>query len=305
MKSSLTVIDSRYVRPGFAAIFLREEGDEVAIIEANTHLARPLVLGALEARGIRAEQVRYVVVTHAHLDHAGGVHSLMAAFPGAKLVAHPRAARHLIDPERLEKSARQVYGDLSFEALYGELRPVPAERLLILEDGESVPFGRGSLTALHTRGHAKHHMCVLDSQADAIFTGDAFGLAYPELQGGGLFVFPSTSPTDFEGEEALAAIDRVADCGLGRAMLTHFGELPRLAEAREQLRGHIVFSLGILEEARSLAEGERAAYLFGRLRERFAPSLALTSDPFLEMDLRLNADGLAWSLRKKDEARSG
>jgi glyoxylase-like metal-dependent hydrolase (beta-lactamase superfamily II) len=300
MKRSLTVIDSHYLRPDFTAIFLRQEGEELAVIEANTHVARPYVLGALEAQGLQPEQVRYLIVTHAHLDHAGGAHSLMEVFPNATLVAHPRAARHLIDPVKLEKSARQVYGDQAFERLYGELRPVPEARVLTPEDGTILPFGAGNLTFLHTRGHAKHHFCILDPQADAIFTGDAFGLRYPELQGQGLFIFPSTSPTDFEGEEALVAIDMIAASGAGRAMLTHYAEVADVEVARRQLRGHLEHSIGILAEAAVLDEAERQPFLLARLREHYSEGLALAEGDFLDLDLRLNADGLAWSLRKRD-----
>jgi glyoxylase-like metal-dependent hydrolase (beta-lactamase superfamily II) len=304
MKQSLRVIDCRYLRPRLAAAFLRVEGEEAAFIETNTSRALPLLLAALEAEGLKPEQVRYVIVTHAHLDHAGGAAALMAACPRATLVAHPRAARHLIDPSKLERGARLVYGDEVFERLYGALASVPEERVLQLEDGATIAFGSGELRVLHTRGHAKHHFCVLDPLADAIFTGDAFGLEYPDLQAGGLFIFPSTSPTDFEGEEALAAYDRVADSGAGRAFLTHFGEERRLAEARIQLRGHMHYSLGIASEAEALPEAERQPFLLARLRERFAEALALTEDPFLDMDLRLNADGLAWSLKKKEDSGS-
>jgi len=301
VKSELSVIDSRYFRRNFAAIFLRVEGDEAVVIETGTSRSAPLVLSALGERGIQPRQVRYVVVTHAHLDHAAGAAALMDAFPEAKLVAHPRAARHLIEPSRLEASARQVYGDAEFERLYGKLVPVPTERVLQVEDGAAIPFGSGKLTALHTRGHAKHHFCVLDPLADAVFTGDAFGLAYPELQSGWLFVFPTTSPTDFEGGEALAAVDRIVGCGAGRAMLTHFGALPRPAEAREQLRGHIAFSMEIAEEARVLEEGRRQDFLLGKLRERYAAAIALGPAGFLDTDLALNAAGLAWSVREKSD----
>jgi len=299
VKSSLTVIDSRYLRPSFDAVFLREESDEVALIEASTRQAGSLVLAALEARGIRPEAVRYLIVTHAHLDHAGGAGALMKALPRAILVAHPRAARHLIDPAKLEKSARLVYGDEAFDRLYGALDPVPADRVQSPEDGASLPFGAGVLTFLHTRGHAKHHFCILDEGADAIFTGDSFGLAYPELQGRGLFVFPSTSPTDFEGEEALASVERIASSGAGRALLTHFGELRNLGEARRQLRDHLDFCLDLLAGAGNLAAETRRDFILAGLFEHYAEARALAPDPaFLDLDLGLNADGLALSLTK-------
>lgn len=297
MKSELSVIDSMYIRPSFAAVFIREEGDEVAIIETGTARSRSLILAALDARGIAREGVRYVIVSHAHLDHAGAAAALMDVLPNAKLVAHPRAARHLIDPTKLEASARQVYGDEAFERLYGRLLPVAAERVIQPEDGSTIPFGAGEFGFLHTRGHAKHHFCILDPAADAIFTGDAFGLAYPELQEPGVFIFPSTSPTDFEGEEALASVDRVATSGAGRAMLTHFGELRRIEEARAQLRWQIEFSMEIAAAARAMPEEARRDYLLDRLHERFREILAKAA--FIEKDLGLNADGLAWSIRDK------
>lgn len=297
MKSELSVIDSGYIRPNFAAIFVRKEGDEAAIIETGTSRSLPSVLATLEAKGVAKEEVRYVIVSHAHLDHAGGAAALMEVLPKAKLVAHPRAARHLIDPAKLEASARQVYGDREFERLYGELKPVPAERVIQPEDESTIPFGAGEFKFLHTRGHAKHHFCILDPAADVIFTGDAFGLAYPELQSPDVFIFPSTSPTDFEGEEALASVDRVAACGAGRAMLTHFGELSRIEEARQQLRDHISFCMEIVTAAKVLPEASRRDLLLGRLRERFRETLEKA--PFIEKDLGLNADGLAWSIRDR------
>lgn len=302
MVDRLFVVDSQYTRPRVAAIFVRVENGEAAVIETATRHSTPLALSAMESRGIRPEAVRYVIVTHAHLDHAGGAASLLAAFPNATLVAHPRAARHLIDPAKLEASARVVYGDAEFERLYGRLEPIGVDRVLQVEDGTKLPFGLGAFEVMHTRGHAKHHLCLLDPQADAIFTGDAFGLAYPDLQDRGLFVFPSTSPTDFEGAEALAAIDRIASCGARRVMLTHFGELAAIAEARLMLRGHVEFSMEIAESARNLGESERSGFLFARLRERYANELSRA--PYLEMDLRLNADGLAWSTRDKAAAAS-
>ena len=302
MKSELRVIDSMYTRPRFAAIFLRIEGDEVALIETGTSRSLDLVLAEFSALGLRPEQVRYVVVTHAHLDHAGGAATMLETFPRASLVAHPRAARHLTDPSRLEASVRKVYGDAEFERLYGELPPVAEERVLRVEEGQELPFGPGSWTIWHTRGHAKHHLCLLDPMVDAIFTGDAFGLHYPELQFGEPFIFPSTSPTDFEGDEALVAVDRIASSGFGRAMPTHFGELRDLAGARERLRGHLEYSIEIASAARSVEAGGRQDFLVGRLRDRYARAIEAGKPGFLDTDLELNAAGIAWSIREAASA---
>lgn len=292
------IIDCMYQRPHIAASFLRQEGGELAFIEANTARALPLLLGALAESGRCPEEVRYLIVTHAHLDHAGGAFALMEACPNAILVAHPRAARHLVDPAKLEASARRVYGDGVFEALYGELRPVPAERVFTPYDGASIPFGSGEFIILHTRGHAKHHLSVLDPLADAVYSGDAFGLCYPELQERGLFIFPSSSPTDFEGEEALAAVDRIAATGTGRVMLTHFGEVRKVGAAREQLRRHLEASIEIATQARILPEAARQPFILGKLRLYYDDALAIAKDGFLDKDLELNADGLAWSIRE-------
>jgi len=300
--STLTTIDCHYYKPQFAAAFLRREGDEAAFIDTNTQFALPYLLRALEEQGLKPEQVRYVIVTHAHLDHAAGAHALLMACPNAKLVAHPRAARHLIDPAKLEKSSRQVYGDAAFEKLYGSLHPVPTERVLQPNDGDTLPLGNATLTMLHTRGHAKHHMCILDPGVDAVYTGDSFGLYYPELQARGLFVFPTTSPTDFEADEALATIDRIKACGAKRALLTHFGEVRDIPTAHAQLRAHLLFCKEILEQARALPPAEHQPFLHKRLTEHYSEVLARPEGKTILVDLRLNADGMAWSLQKKPNA---
>src|SRR5690606_13064670 len=192
-------IDSGYMgQRGVAAAFLVHDAGEAAFVETSTALAAPRMLRALEEEGLRPEQVRYVVITHVHLDHAGGASALMRACPEATLLAHPRAARHAIDPSRLVASATAVYGEARFRELYGAIEPIPAQRVRAVDDGEVLPLGRRELSFLHTRGHANHHFVVHDRAAGGVFTGDAFGIGYPALQTDGRFVFPSTSPTDFD-----------------------------------------------------------------------------------------------------------
>ena len=180
---SIVTIDTHYLgRSEFAAAYLIVDGDRAAFIDNNTNAAVPRLLAALDDHGLTPAQVAYIIITHVHLDHAGGTSALAAACPDATVIAHPRAAPHVIAPERLVESASAVYGATEFKRLYGTIEPVPADRVRSMEDEEVLAFGARELTFLHTRGHANHHFCVADSATGVIFTGDAFGLAYPALQ---------------------------------------------------------------------------------------------------------------------------
>jgi glyoxylase-like metal-dependent hydrolase (beta-lactamase superfamily II) len=300
-------IDCDYVFPRFAAAFLRIDGDEAAFIETNTALAVPKMLATLAAEALSPEAVRWIVVTHVHLDHAGGAGALLAACPNATVLAHPRAVRHLVDPARLVESATAVYGPERFRALYGDIAPIANERVQSLEDGASFALGRSTLSVLHTRGHANHHFVVHDPADGAVYTGDAFGLCYPALQRPGPFAFPSTSPTDFDAAEARKAIDRIVGLGARVARLTHFGEVTAIAEVGRQLHGWIDLSESILtRHAASALSGEPLAKAIEaeltdamRVRAKEA-GVELTPDDFalLETDLRLNAQGIGWVAEK-------
>jgi glyoxylase-like metal-dependent hydrolase (beta-lactamase superfamily II) len=302
MSDSLTTIDCDYVQPRLACAYLRVSGDECAFIETNTAHAVPKLLAALAAQGRAPGDVRYVIVTHVHLDHAGGAHALMAHCPNATLLAHPRAARHLIDPAKLVAGATAVYGAEAFAALYGTVRGVDAARVRALDDGAEVPFGAGALRFMHTRGHANHHFVVHDPAVDAVFTGDAFGLVYPRLQRAGLIAFPSTSPTDFDGPAAHASVDRIVALGARSACLTHFGAQTRQRDIAEQLHAWLTRSEKLMEEARERPEPEREAFVEARLTAAFDETAAragLTLDAadreLVAFDRKLNAQGLAYA----------
>jgi glyoxylase-like metal-dependent hydrolase (beta-lactamase superfamily II) len=199
-------------------------------------------------------------------------------------------------------SAREVYGERVFTELYGEIRPIPADRVRTVEDGEEIPFHGSMLRCIHTRGHANHHFCLVDPILGGIFTGDSFGLAYPALQRKGLFIFPSTSPTDFDPEAARTTLETVVHSGARRAFLTHFGELTDLSAAKGQLDRFLEVGGRLYDEAkgsddsfealRSRFEGE-LRYLFREMAGR--AGLAMTPEDWemLATDLRLNADGIA------------
>ena len=304
MNRHIRTIDCHYIREGIAASFLVHEDGEGYFVEANTFHAVPRLLKALEEEGIACAKVRWIAVTHVHLDHAGGAFALLEACPEAVVLAHPRAARHLIDPEKLVSSAKKVYGEKVFSELYGEIRPIPADRVRIVEDGEEISFRGSRLRCIHTRGHANHHFCLVDPVLDGIFTGDSFGLAYPALQRRGLFIFPSSSPTDFDPQAAKESLETIVNSGAKRVFLTHFGELTDPKAASLQLGEFLDFSAKLYDEAREGIEGFEAlrARLEGELREFFSEmaariGLSLTRDDWnlLATDLRLNADGIAFA----------
>lgn len=304
----IRTIETGYTgRDGFAAAYLMREGDRAAFVETNTNRAVPRLLSALEAEGLGPDTVEYVIITHVHLDHAGGASALMEACPNATLLAHPRAAPHVIDPAKLVKSAQAVYGEDEFHKMYGEIRPVPAERVRIMQDGETLSFGERTLTFLHTRGHANHHFCVLDSHS-GIFTGDSFGLVYPALQSDGLFAFPSTSPTDFDAPEAKRSLDRILATGAERAFLTHFGEQRELQAIAAELHRQLDIYGALADEAfESDLDSDAIEELCQkRVRALFDELLAghgLAGDKavreLLETDMDLNAQGVAFSVAKR------
>jgi glyoxylase-like metal-dependent hydrolase (beta-lactamase superfamily II) len=222
----ITCIDADYVQPGLACFYLMEQDGECAVIETGTSHSVAGLLRFMAARDIRPEQVRYVIPTHVHLDHAGGAGAMMAAFPAAQLLVHPRGARHMADPAQLIGAAREIYGEDAFYTLYGEVAPVAPERIRAMDDGESVSLAGRPLEFRHTRGHAEHHFCVWDARSLGWFSGDMFGVSYPWCRFPvGDFVLPSTTPTQFDPDTHLRSMELLGSYSPRRLYLTHGGEL--------------------------------------------------------------------------------
>lgn len=295
-------IDCDARTPQFTAAYLRIGGGECAFIETETSHARPKLLAALAENGRTVDDVRWIVVTHAHLDHAAGAGGLLAACPRATLLAHPRAAKHLIDPAKLVKSATAVYGEERFDKLYGKIEPIPKERVRALEDGETFELGDATLRVLHTAGHANHHFVVDDPATESVYTGDSFGLVYPALQRHGLFALATTSPTNFDAKEARISIDRIRGLGEKHACLTHFGASTDIDGIAKQLHAWIDRADAWVEEA---ARGtETVEVITERLRTSWREAIERESESrglrfgaaeweVLAMDIDLNAQGLA------------
>ena len=176
-------IDTDYVAAGIACAYLVGDDEQYALIETGTGPSVEVMCDRILSMGIDLQQITAIMPTHAHLDHAGAAGHWMQLLPAATLCCHPAAARHLINPEKLEASARAVYGS-AFDELYGELIPVPAARVRTLEHNEVYTLGQRDLRSVHLRGHAKHHLCLWDETSRGWFTGDTFGICYSELQSG-------------------------------------------------------------------------------------------------------------------------
>ena len=303
-------IDSGYVRENMAACYLVEAGTEVAIIETGTNNSTPRLVDTLQNRGWDVEQVKYVIVTHVHLDHAGGAGSLMHLLPSAKLLVHPYGARHMIDPARLEAGSRVVYGDELFDRLYGKLVPVAEARTRAMQDGETVKLGSRRLRFIDTPGHARHHFCVHDSLTNGWFTGDTFGLSYREFDTvNGAFMIPTTTPVQFDPVALKASIVRLAADKPDCMYLTHYGRVENV----QQLAGEMVEGVSALagfgekyedDPARSQKiEAAIKDWLMTRLREH---GVTLSDDECLQIlqaDITLNTSGIEhWLDYRKKQA---
>jgi glyoxylase-like metal-dependent hydrolase (beta-lactamase superfamily II) len=286
-------------RPGLAASYLLLDGGEAAFIDCGTYHSVPILLNALKAINVAPEQVRYVIPTHVHLDHAGGAGGLLERLPVAKLVVHPRGLRHMIDPGKLHASAISVYGESEFQRMFGDLVPVPAERAFAVEDEFELTLGSRSLKFIYSPGHAKHHFCILDSASHGMFTGDSFGLVYPELDGSeGPFILPTSTPIQFDPDTWLMTLERMLSFAPDRMYLTHFGPVDDIERLADQLRYDLYRYMQIGRE-RALATDrldqlreQLMQYTLERLAARSSRCPASRARELLAMDIDLNARGL-------------
>ncbi len=236
----ITAIDTDYVRSGLDASHLVVDNGRAAFVDTGTTPSVPNLLAALEARGVAREQVDWVFTTHVHLDHAGGAGELMRHLPNARCVVHPRGARHLVDPSKLVAGSIAVYGEARYHALYGELVPVPEERMLVPADGERITLGRRTFELIHTPGHALHHYCVVDLDHRRIFAGDNFGISYRDFDVDGReFIMPTTTPVHFDPDAMQASIDRLMAYQPVAMYLTHYGEVRDLERLAAELKHRV------------------------------------------------------------------
>lgn len=297
-------VDSVYDRPMQTAIHLIVEGGRAAVVDTGTAHAVPRVLAALESVGVAPWQVDYVILTHVHLDHAGGAGQLMARLPNACLTVHPRGARHMEDPSRLMTATAAIYGEQATRSTYGEVLPVAQDRVLETAEGASLQLAGRELLFLDSPGHARHHVVVRDSLTGHFFAGDTFGLSYRELDvDGRQFSFPTTSPSQFDPWALHRSIDRMLAYGPAALYVTHFGRLSDLGRLASDLHRLIDAHAELGERLRRagaerralLREGIAALVLGEHTRQGWRMPRGKVLEVFAQ-DVELNAQGLEFWL---------
>lgn len=302
-------IDTGFVRPRFDAAYLIVEGGRATYVDTGTNEALPRLLGALDVLGLARDAVDHVIVTHVHLDHAGAAGSLMRELPAARLVVHPRGARHMIDPGALVEGASAVYGADEVARTYGVVQPVAAERVLSTADGMTLDLAGRPLLFIDTPGHARHHHCIWDERSRGWFSGDTFGMSYPEfVTPRGRYLLPTTTPVQFEPEALKASVARLLERQPRCMYVTHYGRLDAVATMAAQLIEQVDAMVALARPLR--VEPERhaalkralAALYRERLRAQGSELDDAGMDALLEVDVELNAQGLGvWLDREARE----
>ncbi len=303
----ITTIDAQFIEPGIASIHLIEQDGHVAFVDTGTTHSLPVIRKVMQAKNISADRVTYVIVTHVHLDHAGGAGAMMLEFPHANLVVHPLGARHMIDPTKLIAGTIQVYGADKARQLYGEIVPVDKSRLIIAEDGFQLDFCGRRLRFIDTPGHARHHFSMLDEQFANVFAGDTMGISYRAFDSDhGPFLFPTTSPVQCEPDMLHRSIDRIMQTEPRAVFLTHFGRITPTARLIDGLHRRLTAIVDMALGLESQPDREsRLIHLIGEylFQEATQHGTSLTDEQIrrhLAMDTTLNAQGLnVWLQRRK------
>lgn len=295
-------IDSGYGRPLLDAVHLIVENNRAAIVDTGTVHSVPMILRALAQANVANEAVDYILLTHVHLDHAGGAGALMQVFPNARLIVHSRGARHMVDPSKLWQGTVAVYGEDNSQRLYGQLVGADEARVVIAEDELEINLAQSRrILVRETPGHAKHHVCYWDERSRGWFTGDTFGLSYRELdRSGRQFIFPTTTPVHFDPQALHNSIELLMQFDPQCMYLTHYSkitDIKRLAlDLHRLIDAHVTIARAHAADAIEKRHEALLADLAQLVKEEALRSgWALQDQDAVAIyagDLELNAQGL-------------
>jgi glyoxylase-like metal-dependent hydrolase (beta-lactamase superfamily II) len=303
----ISAIDTGFFRPQFDASHLIVENGRAAFVDTGTNYSVPRLLGELREKQIPVDAVDYVILTHVHLDHAGGAGLLMRELPNARAVIHPRGVRHMVDPGALIAGATAVYGAEEIQRSYGELVPIPADRIDTAGDGYVIDLAGRVLVCLDTPGHARHHICIHDARSGAFFTGDTFGLSYREFDTDkGAFILPTSTPVQFEPDALKASIERMLAYAPRQMFLTHYSRVTDIERLAHDLFVQIDAMVAIVRahagatDRHARITDDLADLYIARAQAHGCTFDAARTRELLAMDIELNAQGLeVWIDRSK------
>lgn len=306
LQAGIVAIDTEYARPLQDASHLIIENGRAAFVDTGANSSVPLLLDALRQASIPTDAVDYVFLTHVHLDHAGGAGLLMQQLPNARCVLHPRGAPHMVDPTRLIAGTIAVYGEEQTHAIYGDIQPIAESRIDVADDGQVFELQDRPLRAIFTEGHARHHYVLHDPQSRGVFTGDSFGVSYRETDTAkGAIAFPTTTPIDFDPDEAHRSIDKILACEPEQVYLTHYSRVDDVqriaAELHQSIDDYVTIALDNeqAEERQPKIASDLFAYMCERLSAHGFSADRDTLWSILHIDVDLNSQGLdVWLNRR-------
>lgn len=300
IEPGIFLIDQQFLgMPGVIASYLLTDGDDLALIETGPTTCLDAVLNGVRATGHDPEAIRHVLVTHIHLDHAGAAGTLLRHLPHARVYVHPVGAPHLVDPSKLLASAARIYG-ADMDRLWGEILPVPADRLQTLEDGAEISVGERHLRALDTPGHASHHLAFHDPESGVVFTGDVAAVRLA----GTSYVRPPTPPPELDLELWKSSVARLRALDPRRLLLTHFGAFDDADRHLDELLARLFLWAGWVD-ARLAAEPDTGAVASELQQIGDAEIREQTGDPALvrayevATNYQMTVDGYARYFRKR------
>jgi glyoxylase-like metal-dependent hydrolase (beta-lactamase superfamily II) len=280
-------------------------GDRPALVETGPTTSSRAVLDGLDRLGLGAEDLAHVALTHIHLDHAGGVARVAAAYPKATVWVHHRGAPHLANPAKLVASAARLYGEERLRALFGPVDPVPEARIRVADDGRSIDLGGRRLEVLETTGHASHHVALADSSTGAVFAGDALGIHLPDVG----VLRPATPPPDVDVERAIQSIETIRERA-AILLFSHFGPVAEVDELCSAAASRLQTWAGIVRDAmRETEDLDRIADILdartGSDWDQAAPDTDGRERYEILSDARMNAAGLVRYWRRREEREGG
>ena len=298
-------IDTGFERESFDASYLIVDDGQAAFVDVGTNYSAPRLIKTLSELNLTTEHVRYIILTHIHLDHAGGAGKMMSLCSKAQLIVHPRGVRHMIEPSALRSGAVAVYGEDAVQASYGTLLPIDATLITEAAEGSEIYLGKRVLKCLDTPGHAKHHIAIWDPVSKGVFTGDTFGLSYREFdtdKGG--YVMPTTTPIQFDPVALKDSVERIAALQPDCIFPTHFSRVNHVEKLKllflKQLEEMVALAISLKNDSQRHAKLKNGLLdIYEKhLKEHGCHLSKSEIGNFLNIDLELNAQGISVWLDK-------